>query len=132
MKLQTIFISAVTALTLSACATTPKTLPSGEPATAFVIEKHKNIDATPETKHNLARLIKQSNNCVIDFAGNFETGKATEYWIFKGQNLISAYSNVESENGVQQVVFDLNDPVKQENFASLKKNFSAKKLAQCD
>ena len=132
MKLQTLFISAVTALTLSACATTPKTLPSGEPATAFVIEQHKNLDVEPTTKHNLARLIKQSNNCVIDFTGNFESGKATEYWIFKGDQLISAFTNLNAEGETQQVVFDLNDPEKQDNFKSLKSNFSKKNLAKCD
>lgn len=132
MKLQTLLISAVTALTLSACATTPKTLPSGEPATAFVIEQHKNLDVEPVTKHNLARLIKQSNNCVIDFTGKFESGKATEYWIFKGDQLISAYTHLDTGAEPQQVVFDLNDPDKQENFKSLKSNFSKKNLAKCD
>ena len=132
MKLQTLLISAVTALTLSACATSPKTLPNGEPATAFVIEQHKNLDVEPNTKHNVARLIKQSNNCVIDFTGNFESGKATEYWIFKGNQLISAFTKLDTEEENKQEVFDLNDPEKIANFEALKSNFKQKNLDKCN
>lgn len=132
MKLQTLIISAVTAFTLSACATTPKTLPSGEAATAFVIEQHKNLDVEPNTKHNVARLIKQSNNCLIDFTGNFESGKATEYWIFKGDQLISAFSDLDSDAEDKQTVFDPNAAQTQANFHALKKNFAEKNLAQCN
>lgn len=132
MKLQTLIISAVTAFTLSACTTTPKTLPSGETATAFVIEQHKNLDVEPNTKHNMARLIKQSNNCLIEFTGNFQTDKATEYWIFKGDQLISAFSNLDTEAEDKQTVFDLNEEKTQVNFHALKKNFADKNLEKCN
>lgn len=65
MKLQ-IILSILTGLTLSACSTTPK-----NPDAPVVLEQHKNIQAEPTTKHNLARLIKQRDNCVIEFTGNF-------------------------------------------------------------
>ncbi|WP_111860978.1 hypothetical protein [Acinetobacter sp. CFCC 10889] len=120
--LSTIFITA----TLTACSTTPT-----NPNTPVVLEQHKNISAEPSTKHNLARLIKQKDNCVIEFTGNFETGKATEHWIFKGDQLISAFSNIDAEVENKQTVFDPNDAEKVKNFELLKKNFKAENLAKC-
>lgn len=113
-------------LTLTACSTTPT-----NPNAPVVLEQHKNISAEPATKHNLARLIKQSNNCVIEFTGNFETGKAIEHWIFKGDQLISAFSNVDAEVEKKQTIFDIQDAEKLKNFDSLKKNFKATNLAKC-
>lgn len=126
MKIQTLLISALTVLSLTACSTTPS-----NPTAPVVLEQHKNISAKPETKHNLARLIKQKDNCVIEFTGHFEAGKATEHWIFNRQQLISAFSNVNSEAEGHQTVFDLNDPEKLENFNALKKNFKVSNLEKC-
>ena len=126
MKIISTIFSSLT-ITLAACSTTPK-----NPNIPTVLEQHKNISAQPETKHNLARLIIQQDNCVIEFTGNFQTGKATEYWIFKGDQLISAYSNLDTRAEDKQVIFHVNDPDKQENFKSLKNNFSKKNLANCD
>lgn len=120
--LSTLFITA----SLSACTTTP--IQSDTPQ---VLEQHKNISAEPTTKHNLARLIKQKDNCVIEFTGNFETGKATEHWIFKGDQLISAFSNVNAEVENKQTVFDIQDAEKLKNFATLQKNFKATNLERC-
>ncbi len=111
---------------LTACSTTPT-----NPNAPVVLEQHKNISAEPSTKHNLARLIKQTDNCVIEFTGNFETGKATEHWIFKGDQLISAFSNVDAEVENKQTVFDPSDAEKLKNFDALKKNFKASSLEQC-
>ena len=116
-----------TAITLTACSTTPT-----NPNAPIVLEQHKNISAEPTTKHNLARLIKQKDNCVIEFTGNFETGKATEHWIFKGDQLISAFSNVDAEVENKQTVFDPTDAEKLKNFALLKKNFKKSNLDKCD
>lgn len=127
MKIQALIISALTALSITACSTTPS-----DPNAPIILEQHKNISAQPETRHNLARLIKQSNNCVIEFTGNFQTGKATEYWIFKGDQLISAYSNLDTRAEDKQVIFHVNEPDKQKNFKSLKNNFSKKNLTKCD
>ena len=122
----TLFISILTTLTLTACSTTP--INPNEP---IVLEQHKNISAEPTTKHNLARLIKQKDNCVIEFTGNFETGKATEHWIFKGDQLISAFSNVNAEVENKQTVFDIQNTEKQSNFTALKKNFKQSNLDKC-
>lgn len=111
---------------LTACSTTPT-----NPNAPVVLEQHKNISAEPTTKHNLARLIKQTDNCVIEFTGNFETGKATEHWIFKGDQLISAFSNVDAQVENKQTVFDVQDAEKLKNFALLKKNFKATNLEKC-
>ena len=115
------------AIALTACSTTPT-----NPNTPTILEQHKNISAEPNTKHNLAKLIKQTDNCVIEFTGNFETGKATEHWIFKGEQLISAFSNVDAEVENKQTVFDPKDAEKLKNFNSLKNNFKTSNLEKCN
>ena len=114
------------AFSLTACSTTPT-----NPNSPTVLEQHKNISAEPATKHNLARLIKQKDNCLIEFTGNFETGKATEYWIFNGDQLISAFSNVKADVENTQTVFDVQSPEKIKNFNSLKNNFKTSNLEKC-
>lgn len=126
--IQTQSISFITlSLILTACSTTPT-----NPNAPTVLEQHKNISAEPSTKHNLAKLIKQTDNCVIEFTGNFETGKATEHWIFKGDQLISAFSNIDAEVENKQTVFDPKDAEKLKNFNSLKNNFKASNLEKCN
>ena len=120
---QTLFL----VLSISSCSTTPS-----NPNTPTVLEQHKNISAEPNTKHNLARLIRQTDNCVIEFTGNFETGKATEHWIFKGDQLISAFSNVDADIEQKQTVFDPKDAEKLKNFNTLKNNFKAANLEKCN
>ncbi|SEL66493.1 MULTISPECIES: hypothetical protein [unclassified Acinetobacter] len=112
---------------LSACSTAPS-----NPNAPIVLEQHKNIAVEPKTKRNSARLIKQSNNCLIEFTGNFETGKATEYWFFQGEQLISAHSNLDADVENKQTVFDIQDSVKQANFNALKNHFKAQNLQQCE
>ncbi|WP_296281990.1 hypothetical protein [uncultured Acinetobacter sp.] len=115
------------AFSLTACSTAPTNLNA-----PTVLEQHKNISAEPATKHNLARLIKQKDNCLIEFTGNFETGKATEYWIFNGDQLISAFSNVKADVENTQTVFDVQSPEKIKNFNSLKNNFKTSNLEKCN
>lgn len=126
MKSKIIYTLGLLTLTLTACSTTPI-----NPNAPVVLEQHKNISAQPETKHNIARLIKQSDNCVIEFTGNFETGKATEHWIFKGDQLISAFSNVDADVENKQTVFDPQDTEKLANFNMLKKNFKSSNVEKC-
>lgn len=126
MKSKIIYTLGLLTLTLTACSTTPTNLNA-----PIVLEQHKNIAVEPETKHNLARLIKQKNNCVIEFTGNFETGKATEYWLFKGDQVISAFSNIQTQVKTKQTVFDPNKAEKIANFQSLIKNFKSSNLEQC-
>ncbi|MBJ8451090.1 hypothetical protein I6M90_03180 [Acinetobacter bereziniae] len=127
MTKKIIFPAILMTLALSACSTTPT-----NPNAPTVLEQHKNISAEPNTKHNLARLIRQTDNCVIEFTGNFETGKATEHWIFKGEQLISAFSNVDADIEQKQTVFDPKDAEKLKNFNSLKNNFKAVNLEKCN
>ena len=127
MNLKTIYLTTLTCLSISACSTTPT-----NPNAPVVLEQHKNISAEPHTKHNLARLIKQQDNCVIEFTGNFETGQATEHWIFKGDQLISSFSNIHAEVGNMQTVFDVQDTEKQANFNALKNNFKRSNLDLCN
>ena len=127
MNSKTLLSVPLIAIALTACSTTPT-----NPNTPTILEQHKNISAEPSTKHNLAKLIKQTDNCVIEFTGNFETGKATEHWIFKGEQLISAFSNVDAEVENKQTVFDPKDAEKLKNFNSLKNNFKASNLEKCN
>ena len=127
MNAKIILSSILTTLALTACSITPT-----DPNAPIVIEQHKNISAEPSTKHNLARLIKQKDNCVIEFIGNFETGKATEHWIFKGDQLISAFSNVDADIEKTHTIFDIQDAEKLSNFNALKKNFNASSLEICN
>ena len=127
MNSKIIFSAILTTLALTACSTTPT-----NPNAPIVLEQHKNISAEPTTKHNLARLIKQKDNCVIEFTGNFETGKATEHWIFKGDQLISAFSNVDADIEKTQTIFDPKDVNKINNFNILKKNFNTSTLELCN
>ncbi|MFW2013632.1 hypothetical protein [Acinetobacter bereziniae] len=127
MTKKIIFPAILMTLALSACSTTPT-----NPNAPIVLEQHKNISAEPNTKHNLARLIRQTDNCVIEFTGNFETGKATEHWIFKGEQLISAFSNVDADIEQKQTVFDPKDAEKLKNFNSLKNNFKTANLEKCN
>ncbi|MCU4315861.1 hypothetical protein [Acinetobacter bereziniae] len=127
MTKKIIFPAILMTLALSACSTTPS-----NPNAPIVLEQHKNISAEPNTKHNLARLIRQTDNCVIEFTGNFETGKATEHWIFKGEQLISAFSNVDADIEQKQTVFDPKDAEKLKNFNSLKNNFKTANLEKCN
>ena len=127
MNLKTICLTTFACLSITACSTTP--INPNEP---IVLEQHKNISAEPTTKHNLARLIQQKDNCVIEFTGNFETGKATEHWIFKGDQLISAFSNVDADIEKTHTIFDIQDADKIKNFNALKKNFNASSLEICN
>lgn len=127
MNSKTLLSVPLIAIVLTACSTTPT-----NPNTPTILEQHKNISAEPSTKHNLAKLIKQTDNCVIEFTGNFETGKATEHWIFKGEQLISAFSNVDAEVENKQTVFDPKDAEKLKNFNSLKNNFKTSNLEKCN
>ena len=127
MTKKIIFPAILMTLALSACSTTPS-----NPNAPTVLEQHKNISAAPNTKHNLARLIRQTDNCVIEFTGNFEKGKATEHWIFKGEQLISAFSNVDADIEQKQTVFDPKDAEKLKNFNSLKNNFKVSNLEKCN
>ena len=112
---------------LTACSTTLTNLNA-----PVLLEQHNNIAVEPETKHNLARLIKQKDNCLIEFTGNFATGKATEYWIFKNDQLNSAFTKVDAQVEDQSTVFDPQDPEKIKNFNALKNNFKASNLKQCE
>ena len=112
---------------LTACSTTLTNLNA-----PVLLEQHNNIAVEPETKHNLARLIKQKDNCLIEFTGNFATGKATEYWLFKNDQLISAFTKVDAQVEDQSTVFDPQDPEKIKNFHALKNNFKASNLKQCE
>ncbi|QIO06983.1 hypothetical protein [Acinetobacter shaoyimingii] len=130
MKFQTLCIIAFTALSLSACTLSPKNQ-STDPA-AFVIEQHKDIDAEPKTKHNVAQLLKHGDYCDIEFTAYLHTGTATEHWIFKDERLLSAFTLIDTEVQKKQIIFDPSQEHPQANFKALKSNFSNENLEQCN
>ncbi|WP_227554032.1 hypothetical protein [Acinetobacter haemolyticus] len=84
--LKALLFSITTSLIFTGCSSSPI-----QTTTATqILEQVQNIEATPTTENNTARLIQQPKNCFIEFTGNFEGGQAVEHWIFNRQGLISA------------------------------------------
>ena len=70
--LKVTLLSIISSFTFSACST----YQAKSASSPQVLEQVKNIEATPPTKNNKAQLIKQSNNCLIEFTGYFDGGQA--------------------------------------------------------
>lgn len=127
------------ALGLSACQTPhskltqiPTSSTSSNTGTT-VLEQRNDLQATPNTQSNQARLIRQDTQCVIEFTGQFESGSVTEYWTFQGNQLLqnhTLYAVAEGQQ-VKQQQLDPKDPEKYVNFLALKQYFSPQALAQC-
>ncbi len=125
-----IFISIFGGMSFTACSTfqTPNL------SSAQSLEQVKNIGASPTTEGNIAKLMKQDKNCVIEFTGYFDGGQAIEHWTFNHSGLISASSSTQHTTLVSantSTAFDIDDPAVQANFKKLQSNFSANNLAQC-
>ncbi len=131
--LKALLFSITTSLIFTGCSSSPI-----QTTTATqILEQVQNIEATPTTENNTARLIQQPKNCFIEFTGNFEGGQAVEHWIFNQQGLISAqsttteYADQAQAASQKQTSFDIKDTETQENFKKLKSNFNEQKLAKC-
>ncbi|GAA5630430.1 hypothetical protein Acal02_01030 [Acinetobacter calcoaceticus] len=125
-----IFISIFGGMSFTACSTfrTPN------PSSAQSLEQVKNIGASPTTEGNIAKLMKQDKNCIIEFTGYFDGGQAVEHWTFNHSGLISASSSTQHTTLVSantSTAFDIDDSAVQANFKKLQSNFSANNLAQC-
>lgn len=129
MKLHGTVLALCTAFSLAACQSTPQK-PQNE---LGVLEKVENLDVYPETNSNSAQLVKFPNHCIIEFAASMDAGLANEKWQFKGNQLMSATSTIIAENGTSTgEVFDLYDPIKQDNFLALKSHFKKQNIAACN
>ncbi|OEC89498.1 hypothetical protein [Acinetobacter sp. YK3] len=125
-----IFISIFGGMSFTACST----FQNPNPNSAQSLEQVKNIGASPTTEGNIAKLMKQDKNCVIEFTGYFDGGQAIEHWTFNHSGLISASSSTQHTTLVSantSTAFDIDDPAIQANFKKLQSNFSANNLAQC-
>lgn len=125
-----IFISIFGGMSFTACST----FQTPNPSSAQSLEQVKNIGASPTTEGNIAKLIKQDKNCVIEFTGYFDGGQAVEHWTFNHSGLISASSSTQHTTLVSantSTAFDIDDPAVQANFKKLQSNFSTNNLAQC-
>lgn len=122
-----LFLSTIVCLTFTACTQ----LPTQSPNAQLLAQVH-NIEAFPKAHSNQAKLLKYTDHCTIEFKANLGSGQATEHWSFKGNQLLSASTQVITENGLRKVThFDLHDPAKQANFVALRNNFSADQLVAC-
>ncbi len=127
MKFKKSLLLSFSCLTFTACTQ----LPTQSPNAQLLAQVH-NIEAFPEAHSNQANLLKYTNHCTIEFKANLGSGQATEHWSFKGNQLLSASTQVITENGLRKVThFDLHDPAKQANFVALRNNFSAEQLVAC-
>lgn len=133
-SLKVALLSIVSSFTFSACST----YQAKSASSPQILEQVKNIEATPSTKNNKAQLIKQSNNCLIEFTGYFDGGQAVEHWIFNQHGLISANSSTQQYKDAEveaeaetSTAFDTQDTVVQANFKKLQSNFKHKNLAKC-
>lgn len=123
-------VSVLSGMSFTACST----LQNQSPATPQVLEQIKNIAASPTTEGNIAKLMKQDKNCIIEFTGYFDGGQAIEHWTFNHSGLISASSSTQYTTRASantSTAFDIEDPAVQANFKKLQSNFSASTLAQC-
>ncbi|WP_326519366.1 hypothetical protein [Acinetobacter sp. CAAS 2-6] len=127
MKFKKLLLLSLSCLTFTACTQ----LPIQSPNAQLLAQVH-NIEAFPEADSNQANLLKYTNHCTIEFKANLGTGQATEHWSFKDNQLLSASTQIITENGLRKVThFDLHDPAKQANFVALRNNFSADQLIAC-
>jgi len=131
--LKTLLFSITASLSFTACSISPTQTTTSSQA----LEQVKNIEATPSTENNVAKLILQPQNCLIEFKGYFDGGEAVEHWTFNQQGLISANSTTiqyaeQAQPAAQTATaFDTQDPATQANFKKLQSNFSADNLAKC-
>ena len=129
MKLNSLILTALAGLTLSACTSSPK-IPE---ISAGALQVVTNIDVYPNTTNNKAQLNKLHDKCVIEFSGQLEEGKVVEQWAFHGLTLISGGSATFAKDGTSTAsTFDLHSPEVQNNFLSLRKHFAKEALAQCE
>lgn len=105
---------------------------------ATLLEQHQNLLATPNTQSNQARLLRQKSQCIIEFTGQFDAAKVTEYWVFKNDQLLQNHTlyhatpnTATAQDQPQKQQFNPQDPEKYANFLALKQHFSQKALAQC-
>lgn len=128
-----ILLFAISGISFTACSTLQSPMSTAQQP----LEQVKNIGASPTTEGNIARLLKQGQNCTIEFTGYFDGGQAVEHWTFNQAGLVSAGSTTQHLRNRTLVAsntataFDIDDPAVQENFKKLQSNFSAGKLAQC-
>ncbi|AOA59345.1 hypothetical protein [Acinetobacter larvae] len=104
-------------------------MPLSSSSKPIVLEQHQNIAVEPETQNNTVQLLKYPQHCSVKFTGYFNNFEVTEYWILEQGQLSRAFT----QNSLDQTQhnFDIKDPMQQNNFNHLLKNFSAKHLQQC-
>ena len=127
MNFKKIIFAGLASIALTACAT----LGTNQPQLGL-LETVQNIEVVPATENNTVRLIRFADNCLIEFEAQLDDSTATEQWYFKGDTLLSASTLIQAQGDRATNRFDLENPNTQQNFAMLKKHFSADHQKYCD
>lgn len=129
MKFQTLILTALASIALTACTSAPK-IPQLE---IGVLQEVQNLEVSPETTNNKAKLTKFLDKCVIEFTGDLGNNRVIEQWSFKGFTLIDAGSATFQRDGSSTAQkFDMHAANVQKNFISLRNHFAEDALTQCD
>lgn len=145
MNVKMILLTAASCVAIAACHHSPV---HHKEQDGQLVQKVENLQAVPTSDSNDAKLYQLDHGCAIEFTGFYETGKATETWTFKGNQLLSAKSVISTyvNNGLnssdnfdqtlkiaseQQKNFDIHDADIQKNFKSLLGYFKNDELQKC-
>src|SRR5690606_5689560 len=95
MKLKAFILSCCTNIADTAFTSAPK-IPQLE---VGVLQEVQNLEVSPETTNNKAKLTKFLDKCVIEFTGDLGNNRVVEQWSFKGLTLMDAGSATFQRDG---------------------------------
>ena len=129
MKFKALILTGLASIAVTACTSAPK-IPQLE---VGVLQEVQNLEVSPETNNNKAKLTKFLDKCVIEFTGDLGNNRVVEQWSFKGLTLMDAGSATFQRDGTSTAQkFDLHAKNVQKNFISLRHHFAKDALTQCD
>lgn len=129
MKFKALILTGIASIAVTACTSAPK-IPQLE---VGVLQEVQNLEVSPETTNNKAKLTKFLDKCVIEFTGDLGNNRVIEQWSFKGFTLIDAGSATFQRDGTSTAQkFDMHAANVQKNFLALRHHFAKDALAQCD
>ncbi|MCO8044838.1 hypothetical protein NI467_05635 [Acinetobacter bohemicus] len=129
MKFKALILTGLASIAITACTSAPK-VPQLE---VGVLQEVQNLEVSPETTNNQAKLTKFLDKCVIEFTGDIENNRIIEQWSFKGMTLMDAGSATFQRDGTSTAQkFNLHDAGVQKNFVTLREHFAKDALSQCD
>src|SRR5690606_30643141 len=129
MKFKAIILTCIASIAVTACTFVTKITQ----LEVGVLQEVQNLEVSPETTNNKAKLTKFLDKCVIEFTGDLGNNRVVEQWSFKGLTLMDAGSATFQRDGTSTAQkFDLHAKNVQKNFIALRHHFAKDALAQCD